>query len=305
MGGALETEEEAAAGCSEVETGEKQRPLLTPGLERSAARTGRVGWGSSVGKRGAGDRVVTTEPPPCTGLSGPRLPGPSGGSSPGRDGIGCRGRDGEMALGEMGDLHRVTQLENQILAPKRVLFAGRLVAQSCLTLCDPMDCKPPVSSLFMKFSRQEYWSRLPRPPPGDLPDPGNEPTSPALAGGFFTTEPPEKPSLHWLPHCVKASFASRLGAEDHWGFLKNPHCRAGPRLVFAAVWGTGQAERPPISRWTDIRRPSQALQVLCTHSIFLSQFITYSWLPFSWPYIQQLLLAFATPLDAGKALNTL
>ena len=70
MGGALETEEEAAAGCSEVETGEKQRPLLTPGLERSAARTGRVGWGSSVGKRGAGDRVVTTEPPPCTGLSG-------------------------------------------------------------------------------------------------------------------------------------------------------------------------------------------------------------------------------------------
>ena len=44
--------------------------------------------------------------------------------------------------------------------------------------------------LSMGFSRQEYWSRLPFPPPGDLPDPGIEPVSlmsPALAGGFFTT----------------------------------------------------------------------------------------------------------------------
>ena len=41
----------------------------------------------------------------------------------------------------------------------------------------------------MGFSRQEYWNGLPCSPPGDLPDPGIEPTSPALAGGFFTTEP--------------------------------------------------------------------------------------------------------------------
>ena len=44
--------------------------------------------------------------------------------------------------------------------------------------------------LSMRFSRQEYWSRLPCPPLGDLPDPGIEPTSltsPALVGGFFTT----------------------------------------------------------------------------------------------------------------------
>ena len=43
--------------------------------------------------------------------------------------------------------------------------------------------------LSMGFSRQEYWSRLPCLPPGDLPDPGIKPTSlmsPALAGGFFT-----------------------------------------------------------------------------------------------------------------------
>ena len=45
----------------------------------------------------------------------------------------------------------------------------------------------------MGFPRQEYWSGLPFPPPGDLPDPGIEPTSPALAGGVFITEPPGKP----------------------------------------------------------------------------------------------------------------
>ena len=44
----------------------------------------------------------------------------------------------------------------------------------------------------MGFPRQEYWSGFPFPPPGDLPDPGIEPRSPALAGGFFTTELPGK-----------------------------------------------------------------------------------------------------------------
>ena len=54
--------------------------------------------------------------------------------------------------------------------------------------------------LFMGFPRQEYWSGLPFPSPGDLPDPGIEPVSPVLAGGFFTTESPEKPSPK-LAHC--------------------------------------------------------------------------------------------------------
>ena len=48
----------------------------------------------------------------------------------------------------------------------------------------------------MGFSKQEYWSGLPFPPPRDLYNPGIEPRSPAfpaLAGGFFTTEPPGKP----------------------------------------------------------------------------------------------------------------
>ena len=45
----------------------------------------------------------------------------------------------------------------------------------------------------MGLSQQGYWSGLPFPPPGDLPDPGIEPTSPALAGGLFATEPSGKP----------------------------------------------------------------------------------------------------------------
>ena len=51
------------------------------------------------------------------------------------------------------------------------------------------------------FSRQEYWSGLPFPTPGDLPDPGIEPmflASPALAGGFFTTVLPENPKLQCI-----------------------------------------------------------------------------------------------------------
>ena len=45
----------------------------------------------------------------------------------------------------------------------------------------------------MGFPRQEYWSGVPFPPQGDLPDPGMKPMSPAFAGRFFTTEPPGKP----------------------------------------------------------------------------------------------------------------
>ena len=55
--------------------------------------------------------------------------------------------------------------------------------------------------LSMGFSRQEYWSGLPCPPPGGLPDPGIKSRSlmsPALADGFFTTEPPGKPSNSFI-----------------------------------------------------------------------------------------------------------
>ena len=72
------------------------------------------------------------------------------------------------------------------------------VSQACPTLCERRDyiaCQAPLS---MEFPRQEYWSALPCPPPGDLPNPGIEPkypVFPALAGGFFTT------STTWEAFC--------------------------------------------------------------------------------------------------------
>ena len=63
------------------------------------------------------------------------------------------------------------------------------VVQLCLNLCSPMNCSS-QAPLSMGISRQEYWSGLPYPPPGDFPHLGIKPVSlksSALAGGFFTT----------------------------------------------------------------------------------------------------------------------
>ena len=65
--------------------------------------------------------------------------------------------------------------------------AGGLVGKSCLTLSIPwtVACQAPLS---MGFSRQEYWSGLPLPSPGGLPDPGIEPRSPALQADDLPAE---------------------------------------------------------------------------------------------------------------------
>ena len=83
----------------------------------------------------------------------------------------------------LGKRHRLNQL------PHLAACMRAKSLQSCLTLRSygPLAHQAPLS---MGFSSQEYWSGLPCPLPGDLPDPGIKPTSlmsPALAGGFFTT----------------------------------------------------------------------------------------------------------------------
>ena len=60
-----------------------------------------------------------------------------------------------------------------------------------LMLKGPVAYQPPLS---MGFSKQEYWSGLPFPSPGDLPDPGIEPGSPTLWADALTSEPSGKPS---------------------------------------------------------------------------------------------------------------
>ena len=72
------------------------------------------------------------------------------------------------------------------------------VAQSCLTLCYPMDCNSPPASSVPGFPRQEYWSGLPFASPGELSRAGIKTmtlTSPALADGFFTPVSPGKTML--------------------------------------------------------------------------------------------------------------
>ena len=68
-----------------------------------------------------------------------------------------------------------------------VCGGGGLVAKSRLTLGIPwtVDCQAPLS---MGFSRQKYWSGLPFPSPGHLPDPGIKPGSPALQADDLPTE---------------------------------------------------------------------------------------------------------------------
>ena len=90
-------------------------------------------------------------------------------------------------------------------------------AKAHLALCDPMGCSPPAPPS-MGFSRQEYWSGLPLPSPGDPPYQGIKPTSPvspSFAGGFFITEPPGKPLIRGLSHsrvCLIERGDSRPGA---------------------------------------------------------------------------------------------
>ena len=90
-----------------------------------------------------------------------------------------------------------------------LLPCGGLATKKCLTLATTWTVASQVP-MSMGFSRQEYQSGLPFPFPGDLPDPGIEPMSLALAGEFFTTKPPGKPlkngSLSKYYHSVKNDF---------------------------------------------------------------------------------------------------
>ena len=72
-------------------------------------------------------------------------------------------------------------------------LGGSEVAQSCPTLCDPTDYIAYQAPPSMGFSRQEYWSGLRFPSPGDLPNPGTELRSSTLQEDSLPSEPREKP----------------------------------------------------------------------------------------------------------------
>ena len=83
----------------------------------------------------------------------------------------------------------------------------------------------------MEFSRQEYWSELPFPSLGDLPNPGIELESPELAGRFFTTEPPESELLIFLSTktilCISSLYT-------FWGGRGSGE--AGQKLMLECLW---------------------------------------------------------------------
>ena len=115
------------------------------------------------------------------------------------------------------------------------------VAQSCLILCNPMDCNPPGSSAHGDSPRQEYWSGILFPLPGDLPNPGIEPRSPASQADSLPSELPGKPPnediinglkiialvFRWSPSFFKTEYF--MGRNDNL-FICVPNSRTGSRI---------------------------------------------------------------------------
>ena len=105
----------------------------------------------------------------------------------------------------------------------------------------------------MGFSGKDYWSGLPRPPPGDLPDPGIKPVSltyPALAGRFFTTR------ATWeAPHLSKDCGLSRC---------KTSHC---PRSSPSQSSEEGLLDSSPLQRTVSLNPPNSSKTRLSANSL--------------------------------------
>ena len=90
----------------------------------------------------------------------------------------------------LGGPHTVTETQPQVACDLSVRVCERFSCVQHFATPRTIACQAPLS---MKFSSQEYWSGLPCSPPGDLPDPGIEPASPALQADSLPSEPPGKP----------------------------------------------------------------------------------------------------------------
>ena len=109
----------------------------------------------------------------------------------------------------------------------------------CLTLCDLMDCSP----LSMGFSRKEYWSGLPFPPPGGLLDPWMEPVSPALQADNL----PAEPTLTLSP-CTLLPAPPQHGDRERAGLREIRQC--GALVLF--FWAKRQRSTRRNARWPDL-----------------------------------------------------
>ena len=163
-----------------------------------------------------------------------------------------------------------------------------MCTQFCPTLCNPKDYSPPgYRGLFMKFPRQEYWSELPFPTPGDLPNSGIEPRSPALAGRFFTIGPPGKPELQWIKSkYLMTTQSSSLGSRK-----VNLILRANLRFRAYKSEKEGETKHMPIAQSSNSL--TQHWQLLpsglkaCEHALQVSTFCLHSQSSFCWKVVTQ------------------
>ena len=110
-------------------------------------------------------------------------------------------------------------------------------AQSCPTLRPPQTVAR-QAPLSMGFSGQQYWSGLPFPSPGDLPDPGIEPRSPALQANSLPSEPPGTP-INFLRTCQSTFHSGCTIMHSHQRCARVPvcpsHCQNTGRFLFIIV----------------------------------------------------------------------
>ena len=114
-----------------------------------------------------------------------------------------------------------------------------------------VDCQAPLS---MGFSRQEYWTGLPFPSPGNLPNPEIKPPSPAIVGGFFTTEPQGNPLLptgpsnqrHSLAYCSSKESMKRSLLQTRHEHKKGTNFHFLKPLKYGGYW---------LSQFADLIQP--------------------------------------------------
>ena len=137
------------------------------------------------------------------------------------------------------ELITITQIKSTVLG---AVLSHSVVSDSC----DPVDCsrRAPLS---MGFSRQEYWSGLPCPPPGDLPNPGTEPRSPGLQADSLPSEPPGKPKNPGVGGLSGGSSRPRNRTGVSWiagGFLSWATREAPSSASYPAIPIPAQTQRP-------------------------------------------------------------
>ena len=100
----------------------------------------------------------------------------------------------------------ILKLDKQVWIPA---LCACMLSYFSPTLCDAMDCIP-QASLSIRISRQEYWSWLPCPSPGDISDSGIEPRSPAFQPDSLPSKPPGKPNHSSTPYYMILGKSVRL-----------------------------------------------------------------------------------------------